>query len=57
MGVKTEEPEDVPTVRDYSWAPVNLRDFLDTVELTEPHEMVIMAVGPDDRVDMRGPAG
>jgi hypothetical protein len=30
------------------------RDMLNAVKFPEPHEVIVMAVGPDHRIDMRG---
>jgi len=54
---ESEEPEDSSAVLKDPGGRIDLRHCLDTVEFAKSHEMVIMAMGPYHRIDMRGSVG
>lgn len=51
---KIKEPEDFPAVLHNLFRCVHIRDLLNPVKFTKAHEMIIMAVGPEDCIDMGG---
>jgi hypothetical protein len=52
--VKGQKPEDLRAIIHNGRGGKYPRDILDAVELTESHEMIIVPVCPDNRIDMGG---
>jgi hypothetical protein len=52
--IKRKKPEDIRAII-HDWGCGKYRrDMLDAVKIPESHEMIVMPVGPDHRVDVRG---
>jgi len=49
-----KKPEDLCAIIHDGGSSVYLRDMLDAVKIPKSHEVIVMSVGPDHRVDVRG---
>jgi hypothetical protein len=49
-----KKPKDLCAIIHDGGCSVYLRDMLDAVKIPKSHEVIVMSVGPDHRVDVRG---
>ena len=52
--IKSEKPEDLRAIIHDRLCGEYRGDMLDAVKIPESHEMIVMSMGPDHRVDVRG---